>query len=190
MGGWQLVRLSCQLVERLHQALPVAEAFGREVGRQLQGGDARALDGIVFEPERVAERAERAAAFAEDRLLALVQSAADNQKRRQFRCGAAHSRHHAAQGRAGRAGQGFAVQSHAAGRTAGQADGAGHAVIVRAGVQRTHQGETPSLPGNERKQFADTGAGDRRGDGREGAAVFQGRVRFRIPGVEVSRPAP
>ena len=76
-----------QLVEGRQQLLAVAEAFGRQVRRQLQGGDARARDGVVFEAERVVEAAERAAALADDGLLALVQLAADDHERRQLRPG-------------------------------------------------------------------------------------------------------
>ena len=57
---------------------------GVSSGAQLQGGDLGAVHGVVFEAEGIVEVAERAAAFADDRLLALVQLAADDQERRQL----------------------------------------------------------------------------------------------------------
>ena len=67
------------------KSLAVAEPFGRQVGGQLQGGDARAVDGVVLQAEGIVEAAERAAALADDGLLALVQLAADDHERRQLR---------------------------------------------------------------------------------------------------------
>ena len=61
-----------------------------------------------------------------------MQSSADDQKRRQFRRCAAHLRHHAAQGRTGEPANGLPSSPTPPACTAGQTDGAGHAVIVGA----------------------------------------------------------
>ena len=84
-GGPHLVGPPLRRVEGLQQRLPVAEPLGGQVRRTVAGpGTLRAGDRVVFEAERVVQPAERPAALADDRLLALVQLAADDQERRQL----------------------------------------------------------------------------------------------------------
>src|SRR5438093_12555113 len=84
----------------------------------------------------------------------------------------------------------LAVQAYTAGLTAGQSDGAGHAVIVRAGMERANDRVGVAELGELRKKLTDANAGNFGGDGREWTTKFERRARLWIPSVEVSRPAP
>src|SRR5262249_55242194 len=140
-GGAGGVLALLQLVEGAEQLGAGGEALGGQGGRQRQGGDARAVLGGVLQPERVVQP-RGAAALADERVLAVVELAADDEERRQFALAtrALDPRHDAAGGGPGGAGQRQPVEADGAGGAAGQADGARDAVVVGAGAQRPDQG--------------------------------------------------
>ena len=74
--------VTLRAVECQHQLLAIGQAFGSQFWCELQCRDARAVDRVVFQAERVVQGAERPAALADDGLLALVQLAADDHERR------------------------------------------------------------------------------------------------------------
>ncbi len=185
-----LVGLTSRLVHGPQQPLAVGEAFGRQVRRQLQTGDAGAVGGVVDEAEGVVQAAQGAAALADDGLLALVQLAADDHEGRLFRARGADAGHHAAQRRARHAGQGHPVEADGPRPAAGQPEGAGHAVVVGAGLQRAQHGQPVGQAGGLREQLAEADAGDAGRDGGEGAAVLRRGVGLGVPGVELGGAAP
>src|SRR5581483_8817540 len=145
--------VAAELFERAAQPGAVAEALGRHAGRQLKRGDLRTLRGVVLQPERVVECAERAAALADDRLAPLVQPAADNHVRRQLALEAAGAGDDRADRRPRRAGLRLTVEADRAAGAAGQPDRTRDAVVVGGGVQRAEDAELVGKLGDLREQL-------------------------------------
>src|SRR5205085_8598023 len=107
-----------------------------------------------------------------------------------FRLEAARPGHDGAGGRSSRAGLDLAAEVERAVGAAGQADGAGDAVVVRGGVQRAKDTEGVRDLGELREQLTNADARDVGGDRCERAAEFEGGVRLGVPRIELSRAAP
>src|SRR5262249_15909009 len=130
--------------ERAEQQLPVAHALGSEFLRKLEGRNLRSGSRVVLQSERVPRRADRSPPLADDRLLPLVQFAADHEERVNLLLAAARRerfRDNGAEGWARQALEGFAVEPGSARGAAGKTDGARDAVIVRLRVQRADDRE-------------------------------------------------
>ena len=161
---------------------------------------------IVNEAERIIDGAEGPASLASDGAFALVQAPADDHERRQGGYGTvsicygtvsrpchipafgprddrAETGPHAARSRA-------AAEIDAADGAAGQADRPGNAVIVRAGMQGANDRDAVGPVGNLRKQLADARPRHPRRHRRKGPAILHWRVRLRVPGIKLRRPAP
>ena len=130
----------------------------------MQRGNLRPCRRVVLESERIPRGPERAAALADDRLLPLVQLAADDEEgvesRRDGR--RAMSALATTEPRAGRGEPGSGLPSRPVppAPLAGQADRAGDAVIVRLRGQRAENGELVGERSELREEFAEANARD------------------------------
>src|SRR5262245_39873513 len=84
----------------------------------------------------------------------------------------------------------LAAQVEGTGAAAGQADGAGDAMVVGRGMQRADDGQSVGQGRRLGKQLAEAKSGDAGGDGREGTAELQRSRRLGVPGVQLRRSSP
>jgi hypothetical protein len=145
---------------------------------------------IVNEAEWIVKSAERASPLPCNRSFALMQPPADNHERRHLgaktlgpRDDRADARPHASRGRR-------PAEIDAADRAAGQADGPRDAVIVRTGMQGANDGDAIGPASDLRKEFPDARAGNSRRHRRKRPPILHRRIRLRIPGIQLCRPAP